>query len=107
MAETYGALAQSTPSALTLTDIYTLPVGRRASGQVRICNLGPSTTVRLQHAVDGAASSNPQYLLFDYILPAATTVSSLDVLLSPGDVLRAYSASGQVTFNFDGVEENA
>jgi len=107
VADTFGALAQSTPAATTLTAAYTVPALRRATVEVVICNRGIATAVRLQHAIGGAASANAQYLLYDYLVDANATKVTADFTMAATDVVRVYSASGDVTFNINGIEEDA
>jgi hypothetical protein len=105
--DTFGALAQSTPAATTLTDAYTVPAARRAELEVIICNRSTATTIRLQHAVAGAASANGQYLLYDFALGANEAQATARFTVAASDVVRVYSASGSVTFNINGIEEDA
>lgn len=105
--DTFGALAQSTPAATTLTDAYTAPAARRAELEVVICNRSGATTIRLQHAIAGAASANGQYLLYDYALGANEAKVTARMTVAATDVIRVYSASGNVTFNVNGIEEDA
>lgn len=107
MADLWGALAQSAPAATTLTDAYTVPTARHATVEVAICNRASDTVVRLQHAVNGAASATSQYLLYDYPVLANETEISARFTMTAGDVLRVYSGSGSVTFNINGIEEDA
>lgn len=107
MADLWGALAQSTPAAVTLTAAYTVPASRHATIEVVACNLSVTTSIRLQHAVAGAASANAQYLLYDYTLTAGETKVTARIAVSATDVVRVYSASGGVTFNINGIEEAA
>ena len=105
MADLWGALAQSAPAATTLTDAYTVPASRHATLEVVCCNRGVTTSIRLQHAVAGAASANGQYLLYDYTLSAGETKVTARFTVAVTDVVRVYSASGTVTFNINGIEE--
>lgn len=107
MADTFGALAQSAPAATTLTDAYTVPTGKRATVEVVACNRSTATTIRLQHAIGGAASSNAQYLLYDYALAANEAKVTAQITLKAADVVRVYSNSGNVSFNINGIEEDA
>lgn len=107
MADVFGALAQSVPAATTLTDAYTVPASKRATVTVVACNTGAATTIRLQHAINGAASANAQYLLYDFAVDAGGAKSTVNFTLTAGDVVRVYSTSGNVSFNVNGVEEDA
>jgi hypothetical protein len=107
MADLFGALAQSSPAATTLTDAYTVPTGKRATVEVVICNRSVTTTVRLQHAINGSASALAQYLLYDFPLTGNESKVTAQFTVTAGDVVRVYSASGSVTFNVNGIEETA
>lgn len=107
MADVFGALAQSLPSATTLTDAYTCPADKRATVEVVICNRGAAATVRLSHAIGGAADTGAQYLLYDYSIDAGASAATARFTVKASDVVRAYSSSGSVAFNVNGIEEDA
>lgn len=107
MADLFGALAQSAPAATTLADAYTVPVNKRATVEVVCCNRSSATTIRLQHAIAGASSANAQYLLYDYALGANEAKSTARFTVNGTDVVRVYSTSGNVSFNINGIEEDA
>lgn len=109
MAETLKTLAQAYPAASTLTDAYTVPTGTAAViSSFTACNQSTSdTTFRLSVAVAGAADTPSQYLFYDLALPAKDTYRDvLGITLAAGDVVRVYSASGTVSFNLFGAQEN-
>lgn len=106
MSEVWGALAQSSPAATTLTAAYTVPSGKRATIEVMICNRAALTTVRLSHAINGAADALSQYLLYGFEIEANNAVSTARFTVTSGDVVRVYSTSGSVTFQINGIEEN-
>jgi hypothetical protein len=107
MADLWGALAQSAPAATTLTDAYTVPTAKNATIEVVACNRASDTVVRVQHAIGGAASAVTQYWLYDYPLLANDTQVTARLTVMAGDVIRVYSGSGSVTFNVNGIEEDA
>lgn len=107
MADLFGALAQTIPAATTLTDAYTVPAARRATVEVMICNRGGAATVRLSHAPAGAADTGAQYLLYDFVLPAAETKVTAQLAMAATDVIRVYSTTATVAFNVNGIEEDA
>lgn len=107
MALVFGALAQSNPLAATLTDTYTVPALKRATVEVMICNRGVAATVRLAHAINGAADAAAQYLLYDFALAAAATSSTARFTMKAGDKLRVYASTATVAFNVNGIEEDA
>lgn len=105
MSDTWGALAQSVPAATTLTDVYTVPAEKKGTVEAIMCNRGAQATIRLSHAKAGAADAAAQYLIYDNILPAAETKTTTRFTVGPGDVLRAYTDTGAVAFNINGIEE--
>lgn len=107
MADVWGALAQSYPAATTLTAAYAVPSAKRATVEVAICNQGAATTIRLSHAIGGAADTAAQYLLYDYPVDANGSIASTRFTVNAADVVRVYSTSGSVSFNINGIEEDA
>lgn len=107
MADLWGALAQSLPAATTLTDAYTVPALKRATVEVVICNRGGAAVVRLSHAIAGAADTGAQYLLYDYALAAGEAKGTARFTVAAADVVRVYSDTGTVSFNINGIEEDA
>lgn len=107
MTDVWGALGQSAPAATTLTDAYTVPVGKHSTIEVIACNRAGAATVRVSHAVAGAVDATKQYLLFDFALGASATQSTVRFTASAGDVIRVYASSATVSFNVNGIEESA
>lgn len=108
MALVFGALAQVAPLATTLTDAYTVPASKRATVEVVICNRGAgAATVRLSHAVGGLADTGKQYLIYDLSVAVAGTYSTARFTMKAGDVLRVYASTADVSFNVNGIEEDA
>ena len=105
MADLWGALAQAVPAATTLTVAYTVPVGRQATVEVVLCNTGAVATVRLAHAVAGAADNAKQYMLWDYPLAVAEAKVTTRWTLNAGDIIRVYASTATVAFNINGIEE--
>jgi len=105
VADIFGALAQTMPAATTLTASYTCPAGKRATVQVTACNRGATGTIRLSHAINGAADTGAQYLLYDAALAAATSTTTQRFTVTAGDVIRVYASHNAVAFNINGIEE--
>lgn len=106
MADKWGALAQSRPSATTLTDAYTVPASKQGTIKIIICNLGAAATVRLSHAIGGAADTGTQYLLYDTALGSPQTLETDRITVSAGDKIRVYASTADVAFNLNGIEED-
>jgi len=107
MTDVWGALAQSLPAATTLTDVYTVGASKRGTVEIIACNRSSSTTIRISHAIAGAADTGAQYLIYDATLAAGETKVTTRFTVGAGDILRGYSASGAVAFNVNGIEEDA
>lgn len=104
----FGTLGQVSPAATTLTACYTVPALKRAAVQVIICNTGAAAvTVRVAHAINGAANVPAQYILYDFSLAVAASYNTTKLALAAGDVIRVYASAANVAFNVNGVEDNA
>jgi hypothetical protein len=100
----YGALGQGSPAASTLTDLYQVPVASHATVKVIACNRAGATTVRVSLAPTGAADAIAQYLVYGLALEANASQSTAPVTCGEGDVVRCWSASGDVSFTVTGIE---
>lgn len=104
---TVKVLAQSNPSATTLTDAYTVPAATTATvSSITVCNQAASaTTFRVSVAVAGAANATKQYLYYDVSLDAYDTfVATIGITLGAADVIRVYSGNASTSFNIFGVQ---
>lgn len=106
MADVWGALSQTAPADTTLTASYTVPAAKHGTIEVVICNRGLAATVRLSHAVSGAADATTQYVLYDYPLAAGETKTTTRFTVGSLDVIRVYASTATVTFNINGIEED-
>lgn len=107
MTESYGILAQSSPSATTATVIYTVPTGRMAVvSSIVVCNqTAVDKTFRVSVAKSAAADTPKQYLAYDMPIEGNSTVTlQLGITLSAGDVVRVYISATTVSFNLFGTE---
>jgi len=107
MADAYKILAQSSPSATTLTDAYTVPASTEASiSSVVVCNRSATaTTFRISVAANGAADTNAQYLYYDIPIPGNDTfVATIGITLDASDIIRVYATLATLSFNIFGIE---
>lgn len=107
MANTIKVLAQSAPSATTLTDVYTVPSATTAVvSSLVVCNRGgTATTFRISVAVAGAADATKQYLYYDVAIAANDTfVATIGLTLGTADVVRAYAGNANLSVNVYGEE---
>lgn len=99
-------LAQLTPGA-NLTDAYIARNGVTATASVAICNTSVfAETIRISLAVKGAVDDLKQYIEFNKVIEANTSYSTNGLYLQPGDVIRVWASSGEVSFNILGTESN-
>ncbi len=106
MAAVWGALGQVAPPATTLTTAYTVPALKHAAVQVVVANTGLAATVRVSHAIAGAADNIKQYVMYDYALAAAASVSTSKFALKAADVVRVYASTATVAFQVNGIEDD-
>lgn len=107
MADTFKVLAQSNPSAATLTDIYTVPSATSAViSTIVVCNRSAAaTSFRISIQVANAADDNIQYLYYDTIIPGNDSfVLTLGITLAATDVIAVYATLATLSFNVFGAE---
>lgn len=108
MSESFKVLAQSSPSAGALTDLYTVPALTSASiSSVVICNQNAAINIvfRIAIAVAGAVDNPKQYLYYDLPLGSNDTfIATIGVALAAGDVVRIRADQDSISFNLFGVE---
>ena len=100
-----GPLGQSAPLATTLTDIYTAPAAKQATGRVFVTNRGNQpATFRISVAVDGAADADEQYVAWDKAITGNDTGSTVAFFVGNDDVVRVFASNGNLSFTFTGIE---
>jgi len=107
VADTFKVLAQSNPSAATLTDIYTVPSATSAViSTIVVCNRSAAaTSFRISIQVANAADDNIQYLYYDTIIPGNDSfVLTLGITLAATDVIAVYATLATLSFNVFGAE---
>ena len=107
MADTFLVLAQSKPSATTLTDSYTVPASTTAViSSIVICNQSATaTSFRISIAKAGAADTAAQYLYYDVSIDGNDTfVATIGATLAATDVVRVYNTLATLSFNIFGVQ---
>ena len=107
MATTQKVLAQTKPSATTLTDSYTVPAATQATiSTIMVTNQSATaTSFRLSVAVAGAADDTKQYLYYDIAIPGNDTfAATVGITLAATDVIRVYNTLATLSFNIFGVE---
>jgi hypothetical protein len=107
MPNVYKILGQSSPSATTETDLYTVPAATSTvCSSVSICNRGTTqTTFRVSISQGGAATTNKDYLYYDVTLAGNDTfIATIGVTLAATDKIRVYSGSSNLSFQVWGTE---
>jgi hypothetical protein len=107
MAQAHKVLGQSSPSATTLTTLYTVPSSTQAvCSSLTICNTASSaTTYRVAIRPSGATVATQHYIAYDAALPANDTVTlTLGIALTATDVVSVYAGATGVAFSAFGVE---
>jgi hypothetical protein len=105
----YKVLAQSTPGATTVTDIYTVPADTTAIiSSIVVCNRAAvPKTFRISIAPAGAADTIVHYIAYDVTIPANDVVYiQIGITLAATDVIRAYVESADISINVFGLENS-
>ena len=108
MPNTYKTLAQSAPSATTLTTIYTTPASTQTiTSALIVANRSTiATSFRSAIAIAGAADTLAQYLHYDAPIGANESIALvLGLSLQPTDQIRVYATLATLSFNIFGVEK--
>ena len=107
MATTYKVLGQSSPAATTATALYTVPAATSAIGSsIIIANRGTSVaTFRVSIAVNGAVTTNKDYIYYDLPIGANDTfIATIGITLGDTDVVRVYASNTNLSFSLYGSE---
>lgn len=107
MPTTYKILGQNTPAATTSTDLYTVPAATSAIiSTIVVCNANATgITYRLSVAIAGAAIANGQYIAFDQVVAANSSITwTIGATLAATDKIRCYASATLVVFNVFGTE---
>jgi hypothetical protein len=107
VADVYKTLAQTAPSATTLTDSYTVPGATSAVvSSITVANRSATPTAfRISVAPAGAADATKHYIAYDVPIGANEAKSfTLGVTLATTDVLRVYATLATLSFNVFGLE---
>lgn len=100
-------LAQVNPLAVTLTDGYTVPSGKKFIGHVNVANRSVATSFRISLAPNGAADNVVQYLAYDLPLSLNNIYDSSEFRIDALDVVRVYTVLATLTFTITGEESDA
>lgn len=106
MATSQKVLGQSALALTTLTNVYTVPVGKTATiSSIAVCNRAAACTFRISVAIAGAVDTVSQYVFYDSYLDANSTyIATIGITLGAGDIVRAYSSNSSTNINIFGME---
>lgn len=107
-----GLLGKAALPAATYTPVYTCPVGKVASGSIRLLNrdLINSVTIRLAICPPGyVAPATPADADWfeppDLVVSAGGGIDDSAVVMGPGEVLVAFASAATVTVRMHGYED--
>lgn len=106
MATAYKVLGQSSPSATTETDLYTVAATSAVASSVIVCNRSSVlSTFRISIAVGGGATANKDYIYYDLPIGANDTfIATIGVTLAATDKVKVYSSNTNLSFSLYGSE---
>lgn len=107
MATVYKVLAQSNPSATTLTTLYTVPSATSAVvSTITICNqTATAATYRIAVRPAGASIAAQHYIVYGATVAASdTTALTLGITLAATDVISVYASTANLSFSAFGSE---
>jgi hypothetical protein len=107
MAYSYKVLAQSAPSAVTNTDVYTVGSGKQAIiSTITVANRSATArTYRIAVRPTGATLANQHYIAYDVPISANdTTALTLGITLTATDVVTVYASTADLSFGIFGSE---
>lgn len=105
----HGNLGSISPAAATNATIYGVPASRKATGTLTICNQN-TADVRVRFAIVNGAIGGvaaKDYREYDTTIPGNGVLEKTGVPVAAGYNLMARSDTTNVSFNFDGIEEDA
>jgi len=105
MATSNKILGQSSPSATTLTTLYTVPASTQANVNLFICNNSIiDTTIRISIVKSGGSTSNEEYIAYDMKISRDYPINITGIALATGDFIQVYATLATVTFTATGIE---
>ena len=107
MAQIIKVLGQSSPSAATLTTLYTVPaLASSVISSIVVCNISATpTSFRVAIRPIGAAISNEHYIYHDVVIAGNDTfIATVGLTLATTDVISVYATDATLSFNLFGTE---
>jgi len=109
MATARKILGQSSPSATTLTTLYTVPALTDAvASTLIVCNRSTNaTSFRLALGPAGASISNEHYIYYDVAIGGNDTFcATIGITLATTDVVSVYANDATLSFTLCGQENS-
>lgn len=108
-AKIHGNLGSVAPAATTNTLLYTGPASRKATGTLTVCNQNTSEIKFRFAIVNGAISgvAAKDYREYDTVVPGGGAFEKSGIPIAAGYQLMVRSDTANVSFNLDGIEEDA
>jgi hypothetical protein len=103
----YKVIAQSAPSAITNTDMYTVGTNTQTIiSTITVCNRGTSAaTYRIAIRPNGASVLNQHYLAYDAVIAANDTIAmTMGITMDAADVFTIYASNANLSFGLYGSE---
>lgn len=103
----YKVLGQSSPSATSNTDLYTVPASTSAViSTLSVCNRSSVTrSFRIAVRPGGESIANKHYIAYDTQVGGNDSISlTLGITLANSDVVTIYASSTDLSFNLFGSE---
>jgi hypothetical protein len=109
MPQTIKVLGQSSPSAASLTTLYTVPaLSSTVGSSIVICNTSSvATSFRVAVRPAGASISNEHYIYYDVPIAGNDTfIATVGLTLATTDVVSVYATLATLSFNLFGTENS-
>lgn len=107
MAETIKRLGAVEVLATTNTALYTVPAGKHAVVNVKVCNKAATDgTFRVAHIDAGGVAdiNDADYMEYDAPIEANGSAEIMGITMGPADTILVYGSSADLTFIAHGSE---
>ena len=107
MATAYKVLGQSSPSAASLTTLYTVPAATSTvASTITVCNRSATpTSFRVAVRPAGAGIADQHYIYYDVTIAGNDTfAATIGIALATTDVVSVYATLATLSFNLFGTE---
>ena len=107
MATTYKVLGTSSPSAITATNLYTVPSATSTIvSTISVCNQAATVgTFRIAVRPAGATLAANHYIAYDTPIPGNDSIAlTMGITLATTDIITVYASSSTMSFLAFGTE---